>query len=209
MPSFKHERALWKHGYQHIVGVDEVGCGAWAGPVYAGAVILYPGKTLPKVNDSKTLTAGQRERLSNFIKQKSLTWSIGVASVQEITRLNIRQASLLATQRAIQGLSVQPDWIVSDAFPIPGSIPCTPIIHGDALCKSIAAASIIAKVARDAYMKELDETITGYGFGKHKGYGTKAHQDALRKLGPSSVHRLTYEPIKKLLKTQNRGIITR
>lgn len=201
-PNFHYERALYKQGLVHIAGVDEVGCGAWAGPVYAAAVILIPGKTLSHVRDSKQVSAIQRKILSQKIKTTCLSWSIGIASVEEIETLNIRQASLLASQRAIQNLSVTAEWILSDAFNIPGSIPCTPIIHGDAISKSIAAASIIAKVARDEYMLEIDKTIPGYAFAKHKGYGTKLHQEALKKLGPSKVHRAGYEPIKKLLPSQ-------
>ncbi len=204
-PSFRHEKALLSKGYHLIAGVDEVGCGAWAGSVYAAAVILAPGKQLRGVNDSKQLSATQREVLSNIIKEKSLAWAIGIATVEEINTLNIRHASTLATQRALQSLTLQPDWILSDAFPIPGPIPCTPIIRGDAISKSIAAASIIAKVARDAYMEELDEEYPGYHFSKHKGYGTKVHQDALALLGPSAIHRATYVPIKALLNKQKHG----
>lgn len=202
-PSFRYEKTLWTQGYHLIAGVDEVGCGAWAGSVYAAAVILAPGKQLRGVNDSKQLSATQREHLSLMVKEKSLAWAIGIATVEEINALNIRQASTLATQRAIQSLTFQPDWILSDAFPIPGPIPCTPIIRGDSRSKSIAAASIIAKVARDEYMKELDEQYPGYQFSQHKGYGTKAHQHALALLGPSAIHRVTYAPIKVLLTKQN------
>lgn len=204
-PSFRHEKALLSKGYHLIAGVDEVGCGAWAGSVYAAAVILAPGKQLRGVNDSKQLSATQREVLSNIIKEKSLAWAIGIATVEEINTLNIRHASTLATQRALQSLTLQPDWILSDAFPIPGPIPCTPIIRGDSISKSIAAASIIVKVARDAYMEELDEEYPGYHFSKHKGYGTKVHQDALALLGPSAIHRVTYAPIKALLSKQKHG----
>jgi ribonuclease HII len=198
-PTFSFERALIKQGHQFIAGVDEVGCGAWAGPVYAAAVILSPGKKLPGARDSKTLSHEQRERLSTTIKKVCLSWAIGVCSVEEIAALNIRGASLLATQRALAGLSVPPDWILSDAFPVPGVTPCTPIVRGDALSKSIAAASIIAKVARDTFMTELDSIIPGYHFAAHKGYGTKEHQRALAELGPSTIHRASYAPIQKLI----------
>lgn len=204
-PSFRYEKALWTQGRRLIAGVDEVGCGAWAGSVYAAAVILAPGKQLRGVNDSKQLSASQREKLSLLIKEKSLAWAIGLATVEEINTLNIRHASTLATQRALRSLTVQPDWILSDAFPIPGPIPCTSIIRGDSISKSIAAASIIAKVARDEYMKELDEQYPGYQFSKHKGYGTKAHQNVLAVLGPSAIHRATYAPIKAILNKQKPG----
>ncbi len=203
-PSFRHEKTLLNKGYRLIAGVDEVGCGAWAGSVYAAAVILAPGKQLRGVNDSKQLSASQREKLTNLIKEKSLAWAIGLATVEEINTLNIRHASTLATQRALQSLTLQPDWILSDAFPIPGPIPCTPIVRGDAISKSIAAASIIAKVARDEYMKVLDEQYPGYQFSKHKGYGTKAHQKALALLGPCAIHRAAYAPIKAFLNKQKR-----
>ena len=162
-PTFSFERALIKQGHQFIAGVDEVGCGAWAGPVYAAAVVLSPGKKLPGARDSKTLSHEQRERLSTTIKKVCLSWAIGVCSVEEIAALNIRGASLLATQRALAGLSVPPDWILSDAFPVPGVTPCTPIVRGDALSKSIAAASIVAKVARDTFMTEHQRTSTRLG----------------------------------------------
>lgn len=202
-PSFRAERNLLSKGYYRIAGVDEVGCGAWAGPVYAAAVVLIPGKKLPLVRDSKTLSPAQRESLAELIKKRCLTWAIGTSSVKEIDTLNVRAASLLATQRALANLSIMPDWILSDAFPVPGSIPCTPIIRGDTFSKSIAAASIIAKVARDQYMKEIDTQHPGYSFGKHKGYGTKSHQRALIELGPCPIHRATYQPIKLLLQTHS------
>lgn len=207
LPTFTFEQDLLKQGYRFVAGVDEVGCGAWAGPVYAAAVILIPGKRLPGVRDSKTLSFDQRKNLSLLIQKTCLAWSIGVSTVEEIAALNIRKASLLATQRALTGLSTSPDWILSDAFPVPGSIPCTAIVRGDALSKSIAAASIVAKVARDTFMEELDVTVPGYNFAAHKGYGTKNHQRALTKLGPSSVHRTSYAPIKALLGARrNKGI---
>ncbi len=204
-PSFRYEKALWTQGHHLIAGVDEVGCGAWAGSVYAAAVILPPGKQLRGVNDSKQLSATHRGQLSLVIKEKSLAWAIGIATVEEINSLNIRQASTLATQRALHSLALQPDWILSDAFLVPGPIPCTPIIHGDAVSKSIAAASIIAKVARDEYMKELDKQYPGYHFSNHKGYGTKEHQNALALLGPTEVHRITYAPIKAILNKQKQA----
>lgn len=199
-PTFSYERALIEQGHHFIAGVDEVGCGAWAGPVYAAAVILVPGKRLPGVRDSKTLSFEQRHNLSLLVQKVCLAWSVGVSSVEEIATLNVRRASLLATQRALAGLSTSPDWILSDAFPVPGSIPCTPIIRGDSLSKSIAAASIIAKVARDTHMKELDTVVPGYNFTAHKGYGTKEHRAALARLGVSPVHRARYAPIRNLLR---------
>lgn len=206
-PSFKYERALLAKGHTLIAGVDEVGCGAWAGPVYAAAVILKPGTYLPHVRDSKTLSADQRQGLVQKIRHQCISWAVGVASVEEIVALNIRRASLLATQRALAALLPSPTWILSDAFPVPGDIPCTPIIRGDRLSKSIAAASVLAKVERDLFMTSLDGQYPGYSFSSHKGYGTKLHQLALSKLGPSPIHRVTYAPIKRLLETQSRDVV--
>ncbi len=198
-PNFSHERALHSRNIHLVAGVDEVGCGCWAGPVYAAAVILPLHARLIGVRDSKQVQVLQRERLALAIKKCSLAWSIGTASVEEIDTLNIRRASLLASQRALQGLSIQPEWILSDAFPIPGVIPCTAVIRGDVKIFSIAAASIIAKVARDTFMQELDHTFPNYGFAKHKGYGTAQHQQALETYGVCDAHRKTYRPIKKFL----------
>jgi len=206
-PTFAYERALLAKGCSRVAGVDEVGCGAWAGPVYAAAVILKPGKQLPHVRDSKQLSAEQRANLVAKIHSICLTYAYVSANIEEITQLNIRQASLLATQRALANLAFPPDWILSDAFLVPGDIPCTPIVRGDSLSKSIAAASILAKVERDAHMQQLDELYPGYSFGTHKGYGTKAHQCALAELGPSPIHRTSYAPIKKLRETQSRAVV--
>jgi ribonuclease HII len=199
-PSFKEERLLIAEGFTLFAGVDEVGCGCLAGPVYAAAVILPLDSRLGLIRDSKTLNDAQKNKLEVMIKQRATAWSVGMASVQEIDELNIRQAAFLAMRRAIETLSTQPQVVLSDGFMIPGlSIPCRRIVKGDKYVKSIAAASIIAKTARDREMDGLDEKYPGYGFAEHKGYATKRHQAALNTLGPSPIHRVSYEPIKQLL----------
>ncbi|MCK9360874.1 ribonuclease HII [Patescibacteria group bacterium] len=199
-PSFKHERALIADGFSVFAGVDEVGCGCLAGPVYAGAVILPLDSRLGLIRDSKTLSEDQREKLAGKIRERATSWAIGSASVEEIDVLNIRQAAFLAMRRAIESLAIQPEAVLSDGFMIPGlSIPCRRVIKGDRYVKSIAAASIIAKVARDEEMDRLEDAYPGYGLAQHKGYGTKTHQLALKKLGPTDIHRKSYAPIKLLL----------
>jgi ribonuclease HII len=198
-PTFYEERALLAQGFSIIAGVDEVGCGCWAGPVYAAAVILPLDSRIGLIRDSKQLSAKQRERVVDTIKARAIAWAIGVASHQEVDQLNIRQAAFLASRRAIESLSIKPHHILSDGFVIPGlSIPCKRIIKGDAKVKSIAAASIIAKVARDTFMQEIDERYPEYGFAFHKGYGTRMHQNALKKFGPSPIHRMTFSPLAKV-----------
>ncbi len=199
-PSFKHERALIAEGFSIFAGVDEVGCGCLAGPVYAAAVILPFNSRLGLIRDSKTLNEKQREGLAIKIRERANAWSVGIASVEEIDELNIRQAAFLAMRRAIEALKVQPQAILSDGFMIPGlSIPCRRVIKGDRYVKSIAAASIIAKVARDHELDRLDGVYPGYGLAKHKGYGTQIHQKALKKLGPTDIHRQSFAPIKALM----------
>lgn len=186
-------------GFQILAGVDEAGCGCWAGPVYAAAVILPLDSRIGLIRDSKRLSLEQRERVIIEIKNKATAWAVGTASHQEIDVLNIRQAAFLAMRRALESLSIQPQAVLSDGFTIPGlSIPCQRVIGGDRLVKSIAAASIIAKVERDLEMERLDQKYPGYGFRDHKGYGTKQHQIALKKLGASPIHRMSYKPLKSL-----------
>lgn len=208
VPTFKTERELIAQGLSLIAGVDEAGCGCWAGPVYAAAVILPLNSRIALIRDSKRLSLAQRERVITDIKEKALAWAVGTATHQEVDKLNIRQAAFLAMRRAIQGLTTQPQIILADGFMIPEiSIPCRRIVGGDRLVKSIAAASIIAKVERDLELERLDKEFPGYGFADHKGYGTKQHQAALKLLGPSPIHRLTYEPIKKIIEhTKNMPI---
>ncbi len=200
-PTFKLERELISQGFSLIAGVDEAGCGCWAGPVYAAAVILPLDSRISLIRDSKRLSLAQRERVIVDIKSKATAWAIGTASAQEIDELNIRQASFLAMRRALANLSIQPQTVLSDGFKIPElQLPCRRIIGGDRLVKSIAAASIIAKVERDLEMHRLDQLYPGYGFSQHKGYGTALHKQSLEELGPSILHRMSYKPIQNIQK---------
>lgn len=178
-----------------IAGVDEVGRGCLAGPVYAAAVILPADHGLAGLDDSKKLNAVQRERLVPLIEQSAMAWAIGTASVAEIDRLNILQATFLAMRRAVAALSLQPTRCRVDGNQNPRLLqPTELVVGGDALHAEIMAASILAKVARDAEMQRLDAEHPGYGFAQHKGYGTPLHLAALRKLGPSAAHRMSFAP---------------
>ena len=176
-----------------IAGVDEVGRGPLAGPVVAAAVILDDKNPIEGLADSKVLPATRREQLSVLIKQRALCWALGRAEVEEIEQLNILQASLLAMKRAVTALRLAPELVLVDGIHAP-DLACAvkTIIHGDALVPAISAASIIAKVARDAEMHELDKLFPGYGFSQHKGYPTAEHREAIRRLGPSPIHRMTF-----------------
>lgn len=197
-PTFKYERELMEAGYRVIAGADEAGCGAWAGPVYAAAVILPLNSRLKLIRDSKLLSRKQRELLLDKITEKA-DWAVGTASVEEIDQLNIRQAAFLATKRAVGQLQERAEILLSDGFEIPGlSIPCRKVVRGDKQVKSIAAASIIAKVLRDRYMQEQHEKFPEYGFDTHVGYGTKKHQQALKKHGICAIHRKSFAPIKAI-----------
>ena len=179
--------------FQVVAGVDEVGRGPLAGPVAAGAVILPKDCLILYLNDSKKLSEKRREELFLEIKEKALAWSVGIATPQRIDEINILQATYEAMREAIKGLGVEPGLLLNDAVTIPGvEIPQIPIVKGDAKSVSIAAASILAKVTRDHMMAEYDEIYPGYGFGKHKGYGTKAHIEALKELGPCPIHRRSF-----------------
>ncbi len=196
-PTATEERALQAQGFALIAGTDEAGCGCWAGPVFAAAVILPPRMRTGLIRDSKTLSISQRESVALHIREKAVAWAVGSASVQEVDALNIRRAGALAMLRAIRALTPQPTYVLSDAFRIPGLlVPCKNIINGDALITSIAAASILAKVARDACMSQLDVQFPVYGFANHKGYGTAQHKRALQKHGPCELHRMSYAPLK-------------
>lgn len=192
----EHERPLWARGVEWIAGVDEVGAGPLAGPVVAAAVVLPPGTSLPKVNDSKQLTAAQREALNAVIQATAVAWSVGVCTVQEIDQLNIYHAALQAMRRAVDGLSTQPMHLLVDARRVPGVVmPQTALVDGDTRSQSIAAASIVAKVYRDGLMDALGAQYPGYGFEKHRGYGTAAHLEALASLGPCVEHRVSFGPV--------------
>ncbi len=197
----RFEIELWQQGYVRIAGVDEAGMAPLAGPVVAAAVILPQRYRLPGLNDSKKiLDSARRETLARQIKQDALCWSAGQAEVEEIDRLNIYHAGLLAMRRAVDGLSLRPDFVLVDARTIPHcACPQKGIVHGDALSASIAAASLIAKTTRDEYMIELDRIYSGYGFAEHKGYPTPEHLRRLRSLGALSVHRRSFAPVRAVL----------
>ena len=183
-----------------VAGVDEVGRGPLAGPVVTAAVILDEHNPIAGLTDSNKLTEQQREILAAEIKQKAVAWSLGRAEVCEIDELNILRATLLAMQRAIAALSPLPEYVLVDGNRCPGfHCPAEAIIKGDLYVPMISAASIIAKVARDQEMRELDKQFPGYGLLRHKGYPTKAHIAALEKLGVTSIHRRSYGPVKRLL----------
>jgi len=183
-----------------IAGVDEVGRGPLAGPVIAAAVILDASKPIEGLADSKVLSASRREALAELIKERALCWALGRAELEEIDQLNILRASLLAMRRAVAALSLAPDLALVDGNQAPELIcPVRTVVRGDATVPAISAASIMAKVTRDAEMKELDKLFPGYGFSKHKGYPTPEHLNALAKSGVSSVHRRSFAPVRKHL----------
>ena len=187
------ESSLRAEGYDRICGVDEAGRGPLAGPVCAAAVILPPDVELPGLNDSKKLSEKKRELLFPLIQEQAVAWSVAFASVEEIEELNILRATFLAMNRAIAGLNVKPDLALIDGNQNREiAMPSRTVIHGDARCACIAAASILAKVSRDRLMKELAVRYPQYGFEKHKGYGTKAHYAALREYGPCPIHRRSF-----------------
>ena len=196
-----YEKEGRSKGFQQIAGVDEAGRGPLAGPVVAAAVILKPGVSLPGVDDSKKLTAAKRDELFAVITQSAVSFGVGQASVAEIDQINIYRAAQLAMERAIGLLSPPPDYLLTDAMPLPklSAIPQKPLIHGDALSASIAAASILAKVTRDRMMGELHRKFPAYGFENHKGYGTEEHLKALKEQGPCPEHRLTFGPVMETL----------
>ena len=185
---------------QPVCGVDEAGRGPWAGPVCAAAVILCPDDPLDGVDDSKLVAAAERERLEIEIKTRSVAWAVGFASVEEIETLNILKATGLAMCRAIEGLHLTPAAALVDGnYPFALPCPVRTVVGGDGLSRSIAAASILAKTARDRLMIELDAQFPGYGFASHKGYHAPVHVEALRRLGPCPAHRKTWGPVKALL----------
>ena len=184
------EEELRAAGYHAVCGVDEAGRGPLCGPVVAAAVILPSDAAIEGLNDSKKLTPKKREELFEIVKKTALAWCIAEASVEEIDRLNILEADLLAMRRAVAGLQITADYALIDGNIARGfSLPARAVIHGDAISPSIAAASILAKVHRDRLCEDLDRAYPQYGIAKHKGYGTKAHMDALRQYGPSPIHR--------------------
>jgi len=201
---WKFERSLRSPEASLVAGIDEVGRGCWAGPVMAAAVILPDGFKHRHLNDSKLLIAEHREELNHFLcAHPEVRWSIGFASVEEIELHNILRASLLAMRRAVEGLPFQPHLCLIDGNQKAG-LTCmeVTVIDGDARCPSIAAASVIAKVARDRLMKELAVLYPGYGLENHKGYGTPEHARALTLHGPCAIHRRSFKPIRELTRAK-------
>ena len=202
MDWLEYENKAYELGFDVICGVDEAGRGPLAGPVYAAAVILPRGYIVDGVNDSKKLSEKKRDLLFDKIVDECVCYSVGTASVEEIDKINILQATFLAMRRAVDGLSVKPDIALIDGNKKPGlDIEQWDIVKGDAKSANIAAASIIAKVSRDRYMLKLAEKYPQYQFEKHKGYGTKLHYEMLDKYGISEVHRKTF--LKKYLEKKN------
>ena len=187
-------------GFGRVAGVDEVGRGPLAGPVVAAAVMLDPNRPIPGLDDSKRLTARRREALSEEIRTHALAWALGRSEGDEIDRVNILQASMLAMERAVAALSIQPGHVYVDGNRLPNlPMAATAVVGGDALIAEIAAASILAKVSRDAELVALDERFPGYGFAGHKGYPSRAHLEALERLGPCPEHRRSFAPVRARL----------
>ncbi|MDT8437535.1 MAG: ribonuclease HII [Wenzhouxiangellaceae bacterium] len=183
-----------------VAGVDEAGRGPLAGPVVAAAVVLDPGRPIDGLDDSKKLSPKRREQLAEAIRARARAWAIGVSQVAEIDRINILQATFTAMQRAVVGLGLAPDEVRVDGNRAPdfGGLRTIALVGGDGSDPAIAAASILAKVQRDQWMVELDARFPGYGFARHKGYGTRIHLDALQRLGPCAEHRQSFAPVRQL-----------
>ena len=216
-----YETDALSRGFRHVAGVDEAGRGPLAGPVVAAAVVFDPGSFNPDIRDSKLLSPKKRESLAEWIKERAASWAVGVADPREIDDLNILRASLLAMARAVRGLMVTPDYLMIDG---PHGIPAASLVGdggpwtaapaqrtvkgGDRLCFSIAAASIIAKVARDRMMVELDAIYPEYGFASHKGYRSRRHSAALDRHGPCPVHRRSFKPVRESWERRAPGAVS-
>ena len=190
------ERELRTRGFGRVAGVDEVGRGALFGPVVAAAAILDPARPVRGLNDSKLLDPERREVLAARIRERALAWAVAAADAATIDCINIYQASRLAMKSAVESLAPGPDFVLVDACPLEVGLPQRAIIKGDAQCHSIAAASILAKVQRDAWMKIWDQTYPGYGLAEHKGYATPEHLRAIAERGITPLHRLSFEPVR-------------
>lgn len=193
---YSHEEQLQDDGYNYVCGVDEAGRGPLAGPCVVAAVIMPLTSRIEGINDSKQLSAKKREELYKIIMQQAIAVNVVFVGVKEIDEMNIYQATKNGMLKAVEGLKQEPDYVLIDAMPLNElALPHESIIHGDAKSASIAAASIVAKVTRDHYMEKMDIKYPGYGFAHHKGYCTKEHVEALKKLGPCAIHRRTYSPV--------------
>jgi ribonuclease HII len=196
----RFETNLWERGHDAVAGVDEAGMSPLAGPVSAAAVILKPGMRIIGIDDSKKLDSASREALAEEIKEKAVAWCVAFVEVEEIDTINIYWAGLLAMRRAVEGLRLTPQHLLIDAKSLKEvAIPQEAIIKGDTKSASIAAASILAKVARDARMRRLDTVHPGYGFSDHKGYPVRAHYAALARLGACAAHRRSFGPVRDVL----------
>lgn len=196
MPSSRYERAARSAGYRTIAGLDEAGRGALFGPVFAAAVVLDPARQIRGLDDSKELEPDRREVLAERIRERAVAWAVGAADPFEIDRINILEASRLAMQRALARLNTVCDYLLLDAVRIASELPQKPLIHGDGLSFSIAAASILAKTARDGALTQWDQVFPEYRLASNKGYGTRDHLDALDRLGPTTLHRFSFEPVR-------------
>lgn len=200
---YRYENQLRASGYNLICGTDEAGRGPLAGPVVAAAVILDPDRVIPGIDDSKKLTPKKRERLAETIKKEAIAYAVAVVSETRIDQINILEATKEAMIAAIKDLRIKPDYILTDFVKLEGfDVPLLPIVKGDQLSASIAAASILAKTTRDRIMTEMDLLYPGYGFAIHKGYPTKAHLEALERLGVAKIHRRSFKPVKARMERQ-------
>lgn len=196
MPTSRYERSARKAGYRTIAGLDEAGRGSLFGPVFAAAVVLDPEKQIRGLDDSKALLPERREVLAQRIRERALAWAVGAADAFEIDRINIYQASLVAMKRALSALRASCDYLLLDAVKLDVPVAQKSLIHGDALSFSIAAASILAKTQRDAALAEWDRVFPGYNLKSNKGYSTPDHLEALVRLGPTTIHRFSFEPVR-------------
>jgi ribonuclease HII len=191
------ERALRARGYLRVAGADEAGRGSLFGPVFAAAVILDPARPIRGLRDSKQLSEAERERLAAEIRERALAWAVSSVDACVIDEINILEASRLAMKQALEALPTKPDFVLLDAVSVELPIPQRPLVRGDARCRCIAAASILAKVARDAAMREWDRIYPGYGLARHKGYPAPEHLRALERWGPTPHHRFSYRPVRQ------------
>jgi ribonuclease HII len=196
MPTSRHERALRREGFHAIAGVDEAGRGALFGPVFAAAVVLDSDRPIRGLDDSKQLEPDRREILAERIRERAKAWAVAASDAFEIDRVNVLQASRLAMRRAVERLAGACDHLLVDAVTVDVALPQKAVIHGDALCFSIAAASILAKVHRDQALRAWDQVFPQYGLAQNKGYSTPDHIAALEKFGPTALHRFSFEPVR-------------
>jgi len=197
---WRYERMAVSMGYSVVAGVDEVGMGPLAGPVVGGAVVLEVGTRIPGLDDSKLLTPEERERVDRIIRRRALAWSVCAVDHAQVDRLGLIKARHLATAGAVAGLKIPAAYLLVDAWDVPEApLPQMAVVRGDRTCASIMAASIVAKVARDKTMVEYDRVYPGYGFAFHKGYATPEHRAAIRRLGPSPIHRTSWAPFREFV----------